>query len=197
MPARPDRAEVAVELRYLADGPESALGEVAARSIELETLLDELGVEREDWSTSGVSVREHSEWEADRLVHKGYLATNRTLVRVTTAELVARLLTGAVSRAEASVRGPQWVVDDDNVARIDAYRRAAEDARRRAGAYAEALGLELGDVESLEEPAGYQEYPMARAATGSPLEVEDLAVNPGTLTISAVIDATFLLRRRE
>lgn len=48
--------------------------------------------------------------------------------------------------------GRFWQLDPDNPVYTEARRLAAEDARRRADAYASALGLGIGAVEWLAEP---------------------------------------------
>ena len=54
--------------------------------------------------------------------------------------------------ASAAITGPEWTLAPTNPAHAEARRAAAEDARLRATAYAEALGLELGPVAWVSEP---------------------------------------------
>ncbi len=57
-----------------------------------------------------------------------------------------------VAEAGAEVTGPRWSLVPDNPAHEAARRAAASDARRRAEAYADALGLTLGPVAWVAEP---------------------------------------------
>jgi uncharacterized protein YggE len=195
VPARPDRAEVHLHLQHVAPTPDAALQQVAERSRRLEELLDELGLERSSWSTSGVSVNEHREWQDNRHVPRGYRATSQVLVRLADPEAIGRLLAEGVRRVGAAVVGPRWIIDADNPGYLEAYRLAAEDARRRARAYAEALGLELGALQSLEEPGLAQlgQLGVLSARRASMGEPEDIPVNPGSVEVSASINATFAL----
>jgi uncharacterized protein YggE len=200
VPARPDRAEVQLHLQHVAPTPDAALQQVAERTSKLEELLGELAIERSGWSTSGVSVSEHREWQENRQVPRGYRATSHTLVRLADTDLIGRLLAEAVRRVGAAVLGPQWIIDADNPAHLEAYRMAAKDARRRAEAYAEALGLGLGMLETLEEPGLNQlgAVGVLRAARNASLGDDDgVPVNPGAVNVSAATIATFQLVARD
>jgi uncharacterized protein YggE len=195
VPARPDRAEVHLHLHHVAPTPDAALQHVGDRSRRLEALLEELGVDRSSWSGSGVSVSEFREWQDGRHVPRGYRATSHVLVRLADPDTIGRLLAEAVRQVGAAVVGPHWIIDAGNPAYLEAYRLAAEDARRRASAYAEALGLALGSVEALEEPGlnqfGHIEVVSARR--GALAEDEGVPVNPGSVDVSAAVVATFAL----
>lgn len=61
------------------------------------------------------------------------------------ASVVGELIAGAVDRG-AQVNGPAWTIAPDNPAHAAACQEAALDARRRAEAYAEALGARVGAI---------------------------------------------------
>ena len=73
--------------------------------------------------------------------------------------------------------GPRWWIAPDNPARVEACRQAAAEAKRKAEAYADALGLRLGAVaENPAEPSPFgaaprmRMAPVAMAAGSPPLE---------------------------
>jgi uncharacterized protein YggE len=193
--ATPDDASVLVELSDLRNTPEEAYASVAERSGELARLLDELEIERARRSTGGVSVRAESEYVDGRHQHRGYRATARTMLRLTDAALVARLLRDAVARVDARVEGPWWVVRPENPARLEAARAAALDARSRAEAYADALGVRLGALKRVQEPRRGMEprsfdQRVFSAAAAEPAAVD---VEPGEHHVSAAVDVTYVL----
>jgi uncharacterized protein len=194
VPATPDEAGLSIELSDLRDTPEAAYARVAERSAALEELLDELEVERPRRSTAGISIRPHVEYVDGREEHRGYRATARTIVRLEDAALIARLLREAVARADARVEGPWWVVRPDNAARLEAARLAASDARQRAEAYADALGVRLGALKRVREP-GLRPAPRGfeRATLGAVADAPPIGVEPGELQVSASVDVTYLL----
>jgi uncharacterized protein len=189
--ARPDEGIWTIEVSELRSTPDAALQQVTGRTTELDRLLDELAVPGEKRSTSGVNVREEFDYDHDgRRIHRGYRASNVLTVRVSDPAVSGDLIAGAIERAEASVGGPAWFIAPDNPARIDACRRAAVAARRKAEAYAEALGLRAGVVIAIRDSTS-SHGPVARAFAAA--EVAAIHVDPGEIEVSAVVEVTFAL----
>ena len=94
------------------------------------------------------------------------------------------------------VSGPTWRLAPDNPARLEACRLAVEDARRRADAYAGALGVELGAVVAMAEAGigGTVEGRML-LAKGGELDA-GLPVEPGDIDVGASVDVVYRLERR-
>jgi uncharacterized protein len=78
-------------------------------------------------------------------------AWNQVVVRVGDASVVGELIAGAVDRG-AQVSGPAWTIATNNPARVEACKEAALDARRRAQAYADALGVRVGALVAVRDP---------------------------------------------
>lgn len=108
---------------------------------------------------------------------------------------IGRLMSQAVARARARVDGPPWRFKPDNPARAEACRQAATDARRKAGAYAGALGLRLGEVLKVAEP-GTDHDPEAGLASALLRDAPgptDMQVRAGHLDVEATVEVTFAL----
>lgn len=195
VPGKPDEGIWTVDVRALDATPDAALNAVGSRSSALEELLYELGVPKEMRSTTGVTVREEFDFVEGKQVHRGYRAQNLVTVRLRDASLAGRLIQGSIERAEASVRGPVWWIAPDNPARLEACRRAAVEARRKAEAYADALGLRLGPVAEVREPSGGTQ-PLPRPAGGVLRAMAEpaLEVDPGELSVEARVEVTFELQ---
>jgi uncharacterized protein len=189
--ARPDEGIWTIELSAVQATPDDALQEINGRTGELERLLDELSIPAEQRSTMGVSVREEFDHDRDgKRIHRGYRASNVLTVRLSDPAESGRLIGGAIERAEASVNGPDWIVAADNPARIEAGERAAVAARRKAEAYAEALGLGLGAVREIRD-ATASRGPVARAFAAA--DVATMHVDPGEIQVAAAVEVTFAL----
>jgi uncharacterized protein YggE len=128
-------------------------------------------------------------------VRRGYRATNHVVVRLDAAEMAGRLMNEAVTRAQARVNGPRWRFKLENPARAEACRQAAADARRKAEAYAAALGMRLGPVlrvaESGADSGGEAAAlpPMIREGPGP----SDMQIEAGRLDVAATVEVTFAL----
>lgn len=196
--AAPDEATLELAVESLRPTPAEALADVAARGEILVTLCHEVGIGPERRVTSGATVAEHREHVDGRWQHRGYRAASTLVVRVEDAELVGRLLAGAVERAQARVAGPWWTIGLDNAARLEACREAARDARRKAEAYAEALGARLGAIVAVREPGrtwprdrgGQQVFAMRVADEPAAPPVEG-----GELQVSATVIVRFALEQ--
>jgi uncharacterized protein len=175
----PDEAVVDLTINARGDSPGKALASVADRARSLIAVMDELGVPPAKRTTSGIWTHEEVDTEVERL-RGSYYAGERLTVAVP-VELVGGLLDAAVSRAEAQVEGPRFVVALDNPARLQALRTAAESARERGEALAAGLGLRLGAVVEGGEGGGFHPAPRPMAfaplATGPPIEASQASVS--------------------
>jgi uncharacterized protein YggE len=191
VPGEPDEGIWVIAVSSLENTPDAALAEVGERSTALHGLLDELEVPKEKRSSTGVTVREEFEYADGKQVHRGFRAENLLTVRLVDASVAGRLLQGSIARAKATVRGPTWWIAPDNPARMEACRRAAVEAKKKAEAYADALGLRLGPVAEIKEPdpaTGPIRPLMMRAA-----EVSTVEVDPGELLVEAQVEVSFHL----
>jgi uncharacterized protein YggE len=193
VPGKPDEGMWTIMVGALDATPDAALGEVGTRSDALGTVLDELGVAPERRSTSGVTVREEFDYVDGKQVHRGFRAQNVITVRLTDAAAAGKLIQASIERAKAEVRGPVWWIAPDNPARVEACKRAAAEAKRKAEAYAEALGLQLGAVAEIRESAtGPVPMPRGRAMTLAAAETP-IDVDPGELNVDAQVEVSFHL----
>jgi uncharacterized protein len=181
----PDEAKIDLSVRTVAATPGEALANVAERAGQLVALLDELGVPAAKRSTSGIWVNDEVEPDAEGRRKGRYQAGERLTVSLP-VDTVGSLLDAAVSRADAYLEGPRFVVAPENPARDAALRAAGENARVRAGALAAGLGLRVGNVTEASE--GGAVYPVMRGFgaldAGPPIEA-------GQATVSATVSVTF------
>jgi uncharacterized protein len=194
----PDRAELSLEVSHRAKDAGDALDQVATRSQLLEQILVRHGVSRDDWATEGVHVGEDVEWRDNQQVRVGYVASTAITVTVRTLDLVGGVVRDAVTEAGASVRRLAWRVDRDNPARRALLSDAARDARVRATAYAEALGLQLGEVELVSEtPFHAEPMPEMRMATAPMMSAPHggpaMEVSAGLVELTADVHVRFAL----
>ncbi len=180
-------AEVSTVSR--ADALERAAAVVAA----LRSALDgAAGVRRV--ALSRVSVHERSEWDevVGRPRRTGWEATVSGSVWADAG--AAEVLAGVVAAAGAGITGVSWELDDLAVARRAVRRAAVEAAREAAADLADAAGRSLGQLLELADAglssgAGGPETMAVMARGGGP----DLHLDPRDVTVSAVVEATYLL----
>jgi uncharacterized protein YggE len=194
--AAPDAALLSLEVWAELDTPEAALDEVARRTEVLQGVLDRAGVDAAARSTAGVSLSERWDYRHDEHVFVGYRASTVVSARIEDLAVLGAVISESTREAQARPHGPSWQIDPDNPARVEACRVAAEDARRKAEAYARALGLRLGAVLSIREPGArprpFQRQPVMRAMAaggGGP----DMPVESGDVDVAAAVTVVFEL----
>jgi uncharacterized protein YggE len=199
VPAQPDEVAIGISLSHLAATPDAAISEVASRSQQLEAIFDEMGIGRDRWTTSGVSVNEEREWDGQRQVHRGYKAGTRVQLRVADAQLIGRVMHESVRRCQALIDGPTWVIAPTNPAHNEARRFAAQAARAKAETYASALGIRLGSILTVTEPglnSGQPPQPMPKGARMMAMDAApEINVQAGDLDITATVIVTFALEQ--
>jgi uncharacterized protein len=192
--AEPDEAMVLVTLSALEDTPGPALEDVARRSGSLIALLDELSILPADRSTTGVTVQEDFDHTQEGRRSLGHRASSTVAVRLTDVELIGRLVTRVTTELDARVHGPRWQIAAQNPIRLQAAREAAADGRRKAQAYAEGVGAQLGELVGLAEPEAGQ---LLRSGSGGWFAAaaagHDMPFETGEQEVTATIVVTFAL----
>ncbi|MGH2871760.1 MAG: SIMPL domain-containing protein [Solirubrobacteraceae bacterium] len=197
--AAPDEAVLRITLTALANDPGRALTAIALRSASLTGLLDGLGVDAKDRSTTGVSVSEEFDHTESGRRSLGHRAAASTAVWLADPERIGQLITRVTDELQAQIDGPRWQIAAGNPARLIAAREAAADARRRAEAFAAGVGARLGRPVALVEPgAAFAGSPSRRAparAAFAASAAASMPVEAGEHEIRVAIDVTFALER--
>jgi hypothetical protein len=192
--AMPDQAELRLTVSALAGDRAAALAAAGSRADAVAAVLRDAGVPDTDWRTSGVRVQPEYDWVDGHRTVAGHRAEAQYAVLARHAlDALGAVVVDAVGRADADVDGPHWIVSSSNPARLEAYAQAALDARSRASAYAQALGLRLGEVVRIDEltddAARPQPRMMAAMASGPGPET----VHVGDVEVGAAVTVTFAL----
>lgn len=188
-----DRAEVQVTFSAEAADRSTAVARLGERVAAVEPAVAGDGVELRQRS---ISV--HTQWDNNR--RAGCTAQELLVLRVSDAAVLDDLLAALFTAEPDWLNGPQWSLSDESAAMREAQRKAVEDARTRAQAYAEALGGHLGALIRLADDGADRPYPMqmtmaAADARMGPDSVRQLGLTPGTVTIRAVCTAVWSLER--
>jgi uncharacterized protein len=197
--AQPDAGRLRIDARTRAKDPPKAHLDVATIAAAVDAVLDAHAAAVRRRSTSGLLVTPAYEWTDKGQQSVGWDGSRIVTVEVTDPAAIGEIFAG-VAEAGASAGGLQWVLDPGNPAHAEARTAAAVDARSRAEAYAAALGVTLGPVLEVREPATYppggggfspQPIAFARAAGGG--AEATVAVEAPDLQVTAEVDVTFAL----
>ena len=175
----PDMATLRIGVETRDD---SAAAAVAANSEAAQAIIatvKENGVAAEDIQTANFSVSpvyDETSYQSPtgpRVI--GYQATNQVVARVRDLDRLPVLLDATVQSGANRIDGLEFGLADDAATTDEARRLAVEDARRKAGVYAEAAGVRLGAIRSISEGGGgpipyYDRAMRAEAAASVPIE---------------------------
>ncbi len=198
----PDRAWVSLGVSGTGATASAALDDIAPRTAALDILLDERAAGIANRVTASLVVAEVLEHDprTGRQRVTGYQARRDTTVVVTDLGGLGQLLRDVVDRAGARLNGPTWDIPDDHPVHDEVRAAAAADARRRAEAFASGLGVSVGGLEWVHDPAlsgggGSPRMPMGRAMMAAPAGADSMAVEVGAerVVVTASVDAAFRL----
>jgi uncharacterized protein YggE len=190
-----DRAEIHVTFSAEAADRSTAVSRLGKRMAVIEPVLAREGVvERQR------SVSVHTQW--DNKTRAGCTAQELLVLRVSDLTGLDDLLAALFTAEPDWLNGPQWSIADESAAMGEAQRKAVEDARTRAQAYADALGANLGALIRLADDGIERPYPIqmdmatarGSAMMGQP-SVRQLGLTPGMVTVRTVCTATWSLDR--
>jgi hypothetical protein len=172
-----------------ADAAQSQVNQVASEMLEA---LEEAGIDERDVQTARLvlspvySRQAPGGGEPPEIV--AYRASNTVSVRVEDLELVGEVIDAGLGAGANTLDGVTFGIEDDLPAREAALTEAITEARRKAATMAEALGVELGRVLSVDEGGVFiqpSQPDMVRMATLQ--EATPTPVSPGEVTVSASV----------
>ena len=197
----PDRALVQVVVEGEGNSQQDAFGRATEASSRVDAVIEKFAQALDRRITSSVVVRPKTRWKRGETTTTGWIASRTTSLDVKDLTALGALISELPGAGASSVHGPVWRVDQSNDAYSTARQLAARDAYRRAAAYADALGLRLGDVSWLAEPGlrsnssqPTRAFALAGAVARGPVsDAEPMEIRPDEVTIQASVEACWLL----
>ncbi|KIC18929.1 SIMPL domain-containing protein [Leisingera sp. ANG-Vp] len=174
--------EAAIAMSAVSD----AMGAVIAR-------LKEAGIAAEDMQTRRIAM--HPVWSQDRSYDSGgrreitgFQASNTLLVRVRDLERLGPVLDTVLDAGANQFQGLSFGVEDPSAVQDRIRGAAVKDAIRKAQQLAEAAGMELGPVRSINEHGGNSVRPMMAMEMA---RSDAMPIEAGELTFSHNVSVVF------
>jgi uncharacterized protein YggE len=184
----PDTALLTVGVTKEAETASAALQSSSQFVRQLVSLANRMGIEGRDIQTFGLALqprysRPRSGSQDDKAIITGYMASNQLSIRVRKIDTLGDVLDQFVRAGANEIRNLAFDVSDRRRLLDEARARAVEDAKRRANILANAAGLRLGEIISLEEEGGGGQFsrtaasPRAlEAASSVPIEAGEIGI---------------------
>ncbi|MCV7154213.1 SIMPL domain-containing protein [Mycolicibacterium pyrenivorans] len=150
----PDTLTVNASMEFLAPDATAAMNQTNDRQRAVIDALVAAGIERNDLATTQADLQ--PQYDSDSTSISAYRATNSINVTIRDLDLASDAIGLIVSTGGNATRinSISYSIEDDSQLVRDARARAFEDAKDRAGQYAQLSGLNLGKVISISESAG-------------------------------------------
>jgi uncharacterized protein YggE len=183
----PDTLTADIGIEFTAPVVTAAMDQTSQRQQAVIDALTGAGVDSKDITTIDVTVQPQYDGNSGTVI--GYRATNSIRVKVRKTDAAPQLLAVVVSTGGDATRisSVSYSIDDDSKLVKDARGRAFQDAKDRAGQYAQLAGLHLGKLISISEAPVNAPAPRAPTATEVPLQ-------PGRQTVSFSATTVWELR---
>jgi uncharacterized protein len=148
----PDHARLSVEVVTPGAAPEAATSAHRDRASRATTRLRDMKNDGVNIEQSSFSLGEHRNPERPNAPARSeYRAVTTFELKVAPAENADKAITAIAASGLFEVRNLRFGVEDRNPGFDAARRSAVEDARRRATTYADAAGVKLGDIVSIND----------------------------------------------
>ncbi|SLN33756.1 26 kDa periplasmic immunogenic protein precursor [Pseudoruegeria aquimaris] len=194
--AAPDMATVTLGVITEGETGAQALAANSERMTRVLAALEADGIAPADMQTSGLSVspRWRQATAAGQREITGFVASNMVTVRVRELGALGGVLDGVMKQGGNSFRGVQFGLADGSALMDEARRAAVAEARARAALYAEAAGVDLGDLLSLSEAGSYRPQPRMMEAA---MARDSVPIAEGELTLSATVTLVYEIKDAE
>lgn len=187
--AEPDMAVITLGVSEENREASEAMERVSAKVAEILEALELAGIAARDVQTQNISV--NPVWNNNAVERKisGIEATNTVAVRVRVLDSLGYVIDRVLDKGANRMHGLSFQLTDDTELMAEARRAAVQDAMAKAQLYAEAAGVTLGSVQSIEETGnmrelGRMDMAMMAAPKGAP-------VAKGELTQTATVSMVF------
>jgi len=88
----------------------------------------------------------------------GYEATQSVSVKIRNTDDTGKIIDGLGKTGLSNISGPDFSIDDEDALKMEARKKAIDDAKKKARALARDLGVRLGDITSFNENTDGQMY---------------------------------------
>ena len=192
--AKPDFASISIGVTNKAPTTAAAIDATSAAAAKIAASARAFGIAPRDIQTSYVALRpafrvvrdaSSSEQRPD-----GYTASNIVVVRVRDLPKLGEFLRSVVDGGANQIGGISFELNDPGKLEREALAAAVKDARQQAEIVAEAAGVKIARIETIDTGGSSRPRTYAAAAPARALKA-DVPVEPGSLDIGTEVQVTF------
>lgn len=188
----PDIARVNIGVRTQSPNVADALEENTDNAEAIIQSLQDLGVEESDIQTRNFNIYPQQETRPgpDEEPTQTFVVENTVAVVVRDLDSLGEILSTVVSAGANAINGVSFDVEDRETAVEEARSLAIEDAQAQAEAIADAAGVELGPIQTINLSSGGGPAPRVEFAEDA-ARGGSVPISGGTLTIQVTANIEF------
>ena len=191
----PDVATLSAGVVVQAADANTAMRANAEQMTRVMAAIKAAGIAERDVQTSGISLYPQYRYtENQPPAITGYQASNTVNVKVREMNRLAATLDALAASGANQINGPSFEIDQPEEAYDEARLAALAKAQARAKTYADALGLRVRRIVSIQEGGAQDPGPVPMMMRGS-AKAEDPPIAPGENSLSATLSLVFELGR--
>lgn len=189
--ARPDMATASLGVEMGGATAQEAMAKASEQMNKVLAAVRAAGIPDDDIATTNFSLRpEYDRASPPNVV--GYRATNGATVQVRDLNKLVWVLDAAVAAGASYTGGIAFGFNNDDDLRQRALRAAVRNARAKADALADAMGVTVTTVHSVSETG--VTFPPPMPVGGARAPDATAPVQPGTQAITGAVTATFVIQ---
>lgn len=192
----PDIATISIGVHNEDESATRAVDGNKAQAKKVSDLLMEMEVKEEDIKISNFNIfpQEHYDENGNK-VGTVYIVDNTVIVTVRDLNNLGAIMGSVVEAGANSIFGIQFDVADKTQALTEARKLAVANAQVKAEELAQAAGVTLGQIQSINELGGAP-VPVFEGQEGGGFEAltEQVPVNLGQLSLTVTVEVTYNIR---
>lgn len=194
--ADPDEATVRIGVMQQGANAGEAQNKVNTIMERMLAAIKGLGVDPKNIQTSNLNLyplyAEPRPGQAPTI--RGYQASNTVAVRLHDFALIGKVIDVSLTAGANEIQGIQFGLRNDLTARTTGLRAAVTEARAKADAMADALGMRIVSVHEVMESEGViMPPPFARGGADMMMAKAETQVEPGQLTITSSVTVRYVI----
>jgi uncharacterized protein YggE len=191
----PDIAYISVGVQTQNADANEAVSSNAAQAQKIADALKAAGIEEIDVRTSNFSITPQQQYDdKGKLTGVIFVVDNTVYVTLRDLTKIGDVLGAAVGAGANNIYGIQFDVADKTTALSSARKTAVENARKQAEELAQAAGVKLGSVQSINY---YNSYPVMAEGKGGGVMTDSASISvpvtPGQLTFTVDVNIAYAI----
>lgn len=194
----PEMAYVYIGVQSQADVVAQALNDNNSKAQAIAQALREIGIEENDIQTSSFNIYPQQQFgPMGEVTSTVYNVNNTVYVTVRNLEILGQMLDVTVRAGANSINGINFDVSQESKdqAVADARKLAVDSARAQAEALADAAGVTLGNLQSLNAYTTGQPVQIYEAKGGFATDASQVPISAGQINIRVDVSAAYLINQ--